>query len=99
MGCGQKTLMMLFLTCFGTVVLLLSDLILAFGEVCALCAYITFSQYNVMVTRQFFNEISAFVLLGIDKQSFKNCLKLESNSKLFFQSFPILVIYLLILNG
>ena len=83
----------------GCIVLFLSNMVLVFGEVCAICTHITFSQNNVTVVRQFFDDVSAFVLLGMDGHSFKNILKLESNSKVFHQSIPILLIYLLILYG
>ena len=63
------------------------------------CAYVTCNKYIVSVTRQFFDRLAAYLLLGMDEQSFKNILKLESNSKVFFQSVPLLILSTLIFTG
>ena len=91
--------MMLFLSFAGMITLFFSKIILALGEVLSLCAYLTFNQDRVIRTRDFFDEIAAYVLVGIDRQSFRNLIKLQSNSQVFYQSIPMLVVSSLIFTG
>ena len=60
--------MFLFLTFLGYSVLILSKMIIVIGELIALLAYLTCSQRKVVQTRDFFEKVAAFVLVGLDNQ-------------------------------
>ena len=68
--CFQKFLMMIFLTFLGTILLLLSKIVLAIGECVALMTYVTCSRSLIAKTRKFFEDIACFIIIDIDKFTF-----------------------------
>jgi hypothetical protein len=83
-NCCQKFLMMGFLTCFGTVLLLISKLVMAIGEVLALLTYLTFSRSRVSRVRSVFDNLSSFIVIEIDQFTFDGIQQLQYNSLIFF---------------
>jgi hypothetical protein len=83
-GVCQKFFLMLFLTCLGTILLLLSKLIQAFGEVVVLFSFLSFSQKKIAQVRDWFDGISSYILIDIDKHTFNGVQQLQYNSLMFF---------------
>ena len=88
--------MMGFLTCFGTVLLLISKLVMAIGEVIALLTFLTCSRTRVTKVRTFFDSVSTFLVIDIDQFTFDGIQQLQYNSLIFFQDIPLLIIQVLI---
>ena len=69
-GCLQKFFLMLFLTFLGTILLIVSKVLLAVGEVLALLTYLTFSRRRVAKVKRVFETAASYVLIDIDRHTF-----------------------------
>jgi hypothetical protein len=99
-GCCQKFLMMLFLTFLGpTILLTLSKIVLAIGEVVAVCFLLTCNKRLVSRIKSWFDSVGGYILIGIDKYTFDGINALQKNSLVFFQDIPMVVVQLFILVG
>ena len=61
---------MLFLTFLGTILLIVSKVLLAVGEVLALLTYLTFSRRRVAKVKRVFETAASYVLIDIDRHTF-----------------------------
>jgi hypothetical protein len=95
-GICQKFFLLLFLTCLGTILLMLSKIIQAIGEILALCMILTCSGKRVSRVRGCFDYMCSYILIDIDKYTYDGVMQLQYNSLMFFQDVPLLILQIFI---